>query len=115
MSFTCYLHKNFNNVPHGIVLRLRKVCDTDKKFEAWAREYKQYLRAQDYYIKLLHRQQDFTVTGKVYYIIYDIAILLVYLYIYLFNLLRKYIVFMKAVILKIFYGAEENIVSSFYQ
>ena len=29
---TCYPKKNINNVPKGIALRLRRICDTDEKF-----------------------------------------------------------------------------------
>ena len=43
---TCYPLKNINNVPRGIALRLRRICDTDKKFEFCANEYKQYLIAR---------------------------------------------------------------------
>ena len=30
---TCYPKKNINNVPKGIALRLRRICDTDEKFD----------------------------------------------------------------------------------
>ena len=39
---TCYPRKSINNVPRGIALRLRRICDTDEKFESRANEYKQY-------------------------------------------------------------------------
>ena len=42
---TCYPCKNANNVPRGIALRLRRICDTDDKFESRANEYKKYLIA----------------------------------------------------------------------
>ena len=29
---TCYPRKSINNVPRGIALRLRRICDTDEKF-----------------------------------------------------------------------------------
>ena len=30
---TCYPCKSINNIPRGITLRLRRICDTDEKFE----------------------------------------------------------------------------------
>ena len=30
---TCYPKKNIKNVPKGIALRLRRICDTDEKFD----------------------------------------------------------------------------------
>ena len=42
---TCYPLKNINNVPRGIALRLRRICDTDEKFESRVNECKQYLVA----------------------------------------------------------------------
>ena len=30
---TCYPRKSINNIPHGIALRLRRICDSDKKFK----------------------------------------------------------------------------------
>ena len=45
---TYYPRENINNVPCGIALRLRRIYDTDDKFESRANEYKQYLIARDY-------------------------------------------------------------------
>ena len=45
---TCYPRKSINNVLRAIALRLRRICDTDKKFESRANEYKQYLLARHY-------------------------------------------------------------------
>ena len=53
---TCYPRKNINNVPRGIALRLCRICDTDKKFESRANEYKQYLIARDYKPSLVDKQ-----------------------------------------------------------
>ena len=33
---TCYPRKSIHNVPRGIALRLRRICDTDEKFESCA-------------------------------------------------------------------------------
>ena len=30
---TCYPRKSINNIPHGIALRLRRICDSDEKFK----------------------------------------------------------------------------------
>ena len=40
-SFTCYPHKNINNVLRRIGLRLHRIYETDGKFESRANEYKQ--------------------------------------------------------------------------
>ena len=53
---TCYPRKSINNVPRGIALRLRRICDTDEKFESLATEYKQYLIARDYKPSLVNKQ-----------------------------------------------------------
>ena len=45
---TCYPRKNINNVPRGVALRLRRICDTNDKYELRAEEYKNYLIARDY-------------------------------------------------------------------
>ena len=52
----CYPRKSINNVPRGIALRLRRICDTDEKFECRANEYKQYLLARDYKPSLVDKQ-----------------------------------------------------------
>ena len=61
---TCYPRKSINNVPRGIALRLRRICDTDEKFESRANEYKQYLIARDYKPSLVDRrfQEVFKIT-----------------------------------------------------
>ena len=40
--------KNLNNIPRCIALRLRRICDTDEKFNSRSIEYKNYLIARDY-------------------------------------------------------------------
>ena len=37
---TCYPRKSINNLPRESALRLRRICDTDEKFESRANEYK---------------------------------------------------------------------------
>ena len=42
-----YPRKSINNIPCGIALRLRRICDTDEKFNSRSIEYKNYLIARD--------------------------------------------------------------------
>ena len=44
----CYPKKNIKNVPKGIALRLRRICDTDEKFDIRSYENQNYLIARDY-------------------------------------------------------------------
>ena len=37
---TCYPRKSINNIPHGIALRIRRICDSDQKFKHRSEEYK---------------------------------------------------------------------------
>ena len=48
--------KNINKVPQGIALRLRRICDTTKKYESRADENKDYLLALDYKPSLVDKQ-----------------------------------------------------------
>ena len=45
---TCYPKKNIKNVPKGIALRLRRICDTDEKFDIRSYKNQNYLIARDY-------------------------------------------------------------------
>ena len=45
---SCYPRKSLNNISHGIALRLRRICDTDEKFNSRSIESKNYLIAGDY-------------------------------------------------------------------
>ena len=36
---TCYPSRNISNIPRGIALRIRRICDTDEKFCARSTEY----------------------------------------------------------------------------
>ena len=53
---TCYPRKSINNIPHGIALRLRKICDSDEKFKHRSEEYKNRLVARDYHPGLVDKQ-----------------------------------------------------------
>ena len=39
---TCYPKKNINNVTKGIALRLRRICDTDEKFDIRSSDYQNF-------------------------------------------------------------------------
>ena len=45
---SCYHRKSLNNIPRGIALRLRCICDTDEKLNSRLVEYKNYLIVRDY-------------------------------------------------------------------
>ena len=45
---TCYPQNDICNIPRGIVLRLRRICDDDETFEERSSEYKNYLIAIDH-------------------------------------------------------------------
>ena len=45
---SCYPRKSLNNMPHGIALHLRRICDTDEKFNSRSIENKNYLIARDH-------------------------------------------------------------------
>ena len=49
MVNVCLARKSINNIPHGIALRLRRICDSDEKFKHRSEEYKNYLIARDYH------------------------------------------------------------------
>ena len=45
---TCFSKTNIENIPKGVALRLRRICDSDSKFEKRSAEYQNYLIARDY-------------------------------------------------------------------
>ena len=45
---TCYPSRNIRNVPKGIALRLRRICDSDEKYDKRSEEYQKYLIVSDY-------------------------------------------------------------------
>ena len=53
---TCYPRKGINNIPHGIALRIERICDSDEKFKNWSEEYKNYLIARNYHPGLVDKQ-----------------------------------------------------------
>ena len=44
----CYPRKSLNNISRDITLRLRRICDTDEKFNSRSTEYNNYCIARDY-------------------------------------------------------------------
>ena len=47
LSSTCYPNRNIKNVPKGIALRLRRICDSDEKYAERSEEYQKYVIARD--------------------------------------------------------------------
>ena len=45
---TCFPKNNTENIPKGVALCLRRICDSDEKFEKHRAEYQNYLTARDY-------------------------------------------------------------------
>ena len=45
---TCFPENNIENIPKGVALRPRRICDSDEKFEKDSAEYQNYLIAKDY-------------------------------------------------------------------
>ena len=52
----CYPRKGINKIPHGIALRLRRICNSDEKFKHRSEEYNNYLIARDYHLGLVEKQ-----------------------------------------------------------
>ena len=46
-SSTCFSKHNTENIPKGAALCLRRICDSDEKFEKHSTEYQNYLIARD--------------------------------------------------------------------
>ena len=53
---TCYPSRNIKNVPKDIALRLRRICDSDGKYDKRSEEYQKYLIARDYQPGSVKRQ-----------------------------------------------------------
>ena len=53
---TCYPKRNICNIPKGIVLRLRSICNDDETFDKRSTEYQNYLIAREYKPSLLEQQ-----------------------------------------------------------
>ena len=45
---TCFPRTIIENIPKGVASRLRRICDSDSKFEKRRAEYQNYLIARDY-------------------------------------------------------------------
>ena len=52
----CYPRKSISNLPRGIALRLRRICDTDEKFNSRSIEYKNYLIGRDYKPSIVNKR-----------------------------------------------------------
>ena len=61
-SFTCVLHNtyfpktNFENIPKGVALRLRRIYDSENKFEKRSKEYQNYFIARYYKSRKVRKQ-----------------------------------------------------------
>ena len=55
MPSTYYPSNNINNVPRGIALRLKRICDSDEKFTVRRNEYKNHLIAREYKPKIFEK------------------------------------------------------------
>ena len=45
---TCFSKNNIENIAKGAALRLRRICDSDEKFDKHSAEYQSYIIARDY-------------------------------------------------------------------
>ena len=50
LPITCFPKNNIGNIPKGVALRLRRICDSDsdEKSEKYSAEYQNYFIARDY-------------------------------------------------------------------
>ena len=53
---TCFPNSNIENIPKGVALRLRRIYDSDNKFEKRSKEYQNYSIARDYKPKKVIKQ-----------------------------------------------------------
>ena len=53
---TCFPKSNIQNIPKGVALRLRRICDSDDKFEKRSKEYQNYFIARDYKRRKVRKQ-----------------------------------------------------------
>ena len=56
LSSTCFPKNSNENVPKGVALQLRRICDSDDKFEERSVQYQKYLVARDYKPSKVKRQ-----------------------------------------------------------
>ena len=59
LPITCFPKNSIENVPKGVALRLRRICDSDDKFEERSVQYQKYLVARDYKVKLVKLKNSF--------------------------------------------------------
>ena len=52
----CFPKSNIENIPKGVALRLRRICDSDNKFEKRSKEYQNYFIARDYKPRKVRKQ-----------------------------------------------------------
>ena len=53
---TCFPKSNIENIPKGVALRRRRICDSDKRFEKRSKEYQNYFNARDYKPRKVRKQ-----------------------------------------------------------
>ena len=53
---TCFPKSNIENIPQGVALRLRRICDSDNKCEKCSKEYQNYFIARDYKPRKVRKQ-----------------------------------------------------------
>ena len=56
LSSTCFPKNSNENVPKGVALQLRRICDSDDKFEERSVQYQKYLVARDYKSSKIKKQ-----------------------------------------------------------
>ena len=61
---TCYPKNNICNIPKGIALRLRRICDDDEVFDKRSTEYQNYIIAREHKPLLAAKQQFSQVRKK---------------------------------------------------
>ena len=57
LSSTCFPQNSIENIPKGVALRLRRICDSDDKFEECSVQYQKCLLARDYKSSKVKKQQ----------------------------------------------------------
>ena len=53
---TCYPYRKINKIPEGIALSLRRICNSDEKYEKRSNEYQNYVIARNYFPSLVAKQ-----------------------------------------------------------
>ena len=56
---TCFPKKSIENVPKGVALRLRRICDSDDKFDERSVQHQKYLVARDCKPSKVKKQKHF--------------------------------------------------------